>query len=334
MSLFPGTTLGQMWDSLTNKWTGRDLTGAQIAENEFNAQEAEKARVFNANEAEKAREWEEQMSNTAYQRQVADLEAAGLNPALGYGSNGATTPAGEAASGPAAAAGTNNNGMSMGELLQVLQLPLSIMQQEADINLTRANVNKTNEEVYKTYMEGESIFKGLTLLDKQIEGADWDNKTKAKMYGYIDRMQEATIAVQEATAAEKTAAIAQINKQVEKMDYEEAKIMYDILETQENINFIITQEHVNAAQVQQLKALTNKLNKEAKLIGLNIDNFDFITVLGQESTSGSGPLGLGGSTSKPFTLADLKKKVKDIIEENDKIRDKVDNPYDTPDNTD
>lgn len=49
---------------------------------------------FNASEAEKNRKWQEMMSNTAYQRQAADLKAAGYNPALLLNASGASTPVG------------------------------------------------------------------------------------------------------------------------------------------------------------------------------------------------------------------------------------------------
>lgn len=53
--------------------------------------------AFNQAEAEKSRQWQERMSNTAFQRAAEDLKKAGFNPALLLGASGASTPSGATA---------------------------------------------------------------------------------------------------------------------------------------------------------------------------------------------------------------------------------------------
>lgn len=96
---------------------GYNTLGA-IQQGVYNHIEQQSAMAYNSAEAARNRAWQEQMSNTSYQRAVEDMRKAGINPILAYTQGGASTP-----SGAQGTIGSASMGMASSSALGATALP-------------------------------------------------------------------------------------------------------------------------------------------------------------------------------------------------------------------
>lgn len=142
---------------LTRTASQNSALSAQMAAEQRDWQERQNklAMDFNSAEAAKSRDWQAMMSNTAHQREIRDLKAAGLNPVLSaMGGNGAAVTSGATASGVTSAGAKGEVDTSANAaLVQILGSVLS-----AQTQLQAANVNaRTQEAVADKYTAMEKL---------------------------------------------------------------------------------------------------------------------------------------------------------------------------------
>ena len=243
--------------NVTNTMTQEQLTGAQREANAFNAQQAQVAR-----------DYETQMSNTAYQRGVADMQNAGVNPALMYGQGAAPagTPNGAAADSVSPTAGD-----PVGMIGMIANLKLLNAQAEnikADTAQKRANTAKIQEET-------KNIQEEFNLIKANVRGANASADAQETINKFLNEQETYKTEALKWDAKKSRAEYRNTKQELNNLKATELNTLMDTYKKYHEAMLTLKETDLTEEKINEVKATIANINASTNLLGKDAQNYIF-----------------------------------------------------------
>ena len=172
---------------------------------------AQDTNVASAQAAQAQIDFQREMSNTAFQRQVQDLKAAGINPMMATHLGGSSTPQGAMPQfinpGAVASQSASQFGSALSSAAQAEQLDIQAGLTKAQIKQVDAATDKIREEIKNIPTEGERLRQMVFTLSTQeslyLQQAYTEQERQRMLKATVTKLvEEAKVVGAEASAIE------------------------------------------------------------------------------------------------------------------------------------